>query len=64
MNSTPRICAADTLWRGVRADVLERLVEAYPLLDHDQRVLVAEYAAREVQDVAKAVAADAARTHE
>lgn len=59
MNRTPKISAADTLWRGVRSDVLERLVEAYPLLDHEDRVRVAEHAAREVQDLAKTLAAAA-----
>ncbi|MET0884929.1 MAG: hypothetical protein ABWX92_00640 [Mycetocola sp.] len=59
MNSTRRIAQADTLWRAVRADVLRRLEDAYPDLHFDEKVLVAEHAAREVQDLAKSIAAGA-----
>lgn len=50
--STQRIPTADTLWRNVRADTLDSLAYAYPLLPFEERVQVAEHAAREVQDLA------------
>lgn len=61
MNDIPNRKTGERLWRDVRADVMRRLESAYLLLPYEERVRIAEHAAREVQDLAATVWADRRR---
>lgn len=43
------------LWNLVRADVMRRLADHAPTVAFEERVMIAEHAAREVQELLEAI---------